>query len=118
MAVYAKRNTSTGFFDLGPPMYVVSEDTSPNATHNPAFELAYWRFGREHASAWMERLGEDVPAAWTEVRENLAPLPMEGGLYAVYEGPWISLVEVRPGHVQLARRPPSQDGGRVKGVLT
>ncbi|KAM5534759.1 hypothetical protein V8D89_011623 [Ganoderma adspersum] len=86
MAVYAKRNESTGFFDLGPPMYVVSEDTSPNATHNPAFELAYWRFGLEHASTWMERLGEEVPEAWIEVRENLAPLPIENGLYAVYEG--------------------------------
>ncbi|KAI0365991.1 hypothetical protein BV20DRAFT_982235 [Pilatotrama ljubarskyi] len=86
MAVYARRNASTGLFDLGPPMYVVSEDTSPNATRNPAFELAYWRFGLEHASTWMERLGEEVPSAWTEVKENLAPLPIEDGLYAVYEG--------------------------------
>ncbi|KAI0659070.1 Six-hairpin glycosidase-like protein [Cubamyces menziesii] len=86
MAVFAKRNASTGFFDLGPPMYVVSEDTSPNATRNPAFELAYWRFGLDHASAWMDRLGEDVPELWTEVKENLAPLPIEDGLYAVYEG--------------------------------
>ena len=86
MAVYAKRNESTGFFDLGPPMYVVSEDTAPNATRNPAFELAYWRFGLGHASTWMERLGEEVPGVWTEVRENLAPLPIEDGLYAVYEG--------------------------------
>ncbi|KAI1798329.1 Six-hairpin glycosidase-like protein, partial [Ganoderma leucocontextum] len=86
MAVYAKCNETTGFFDLGPPMYVVSEDTSPNATHNPAFELAYWRFGLDHASTWMERLGEEVPEVWTEVRDNLAPLPIENGLYAVYEG--------------------------------
>lgn len=86
MAVYAHRNTSTGFFDLGPPMYVVSEDTSPNVTRNPAFELAYWRFGLDHASTWMVRMGEAVPAAWTEVKDNLAPLPIEDGLYAVYEG--------------------------------
>ncbi|KAI0646199.1 Six-hairpin glycosidase-like protein [Trametes meyenii] len=86
MSVYARRNASTGFFDLGPPMYVVSEDTSPNATRNPAFELAYWRFGLDHASTWMMRLGEGVPPAWTEVKENLAPIPIENGLYAVYEG--------------------------------
>ncbi|TBU27369.1 Six-hairpin glycosidase-like protein [Dichomitus squalens] len=86
MEVYATRNESTGLFDLGPPMYVVAEDTAPNATRNPAFELAYWRFGLGHASTWMERLGERVPSAWTEVRENLAPLPIENGLYAVYEG--------------------------------
>ncbi|EIW55858.1 uncharacterized protein TRAVEDRAFT_76470, partial [Trametes versicolor FP-101664 SS1] len=86
MAVYAHRNASTGFFDLGPPMYVVSEDTSPNVTRNPAFELAYWRFGLDYASTWLERMGEAVPAAWTEVKDNLAPLPIEDGLYAVYEG--------------------------------
>ncbi|KAI0777566.1 Six-hairpin glycosidase-like protein [Trametes elegans] len=86
MAAYARRNASTGAFDLGPPMYVVSEDTSPNATRNPAFELAYWRFGLDHASTWVERLGEEVPDAWTEVKDNLAPLPIEDGLYAVYEG--------------------------------
>ncbi|CDO74394.1 hypothetical protein BN946_scf184392.g5 [Trametes cinnabarina] len=86
MSVFAHKNTSTGFFDLGPPMYVVSEDTNPNVTRNPAFELAYWRFGLDHASTWLTRLGEDVPALWTEVKENLAPLPIENGLYAVYEG--------------------------------
>ncbi|KAI8986837.1 Six-hairpin glycosidase-like protein [Trametes punicea] len=86
MSVYARRNTSTGFFDLGPPMYVVSEDTNPNVTRNPAFELAYWRFGLDHARTWMERLGEEVPSIWSEVKDNLAPPPIENGLYAVYEG--------------------------------
>ncbi|OSX62141.1 hypothetical protein POSPLADRAFT_1142659 [Postia placenta MAD-698-R-SB12] len=86
MANYARYNTSTGVHDLGPPMYVVSEDTSPNVTRNPAFELAYWRLGLDLAQAWMERLGEEVPVAWGEVKENLAPLPIEDGLYAVYEG--------------------------------
>ena len=65
----------------------MSEDTGPNATCNLVFELAYWRLGLEHAGVWMERLGsEEVPEAWTEVRDNLAPLPVEDGLYAVYEG--------------------------------
>ncbi|OSD07894.1 hypothetical protein PYCCODRAFT_1381070 [Trametes coccinea BRFM310] len=86
MSVFAHKNASTGFFDLGPPMYVVSEDTNPNVTRNPAFELAYWRFGLDHASTWLTRLGEAVPALWTEVKEDLAPLPVENDLYAVYEG--------------------------------
>ena len=34
----------------------------------------------------MERIGEEVRKAWTEVRDNLAPLPVEDGLYAVCEG--------------------------------
>ena len=86
MAAYSRWNASTRVFDLGPPMYVVSEDTAPNATRNPAFELAYWRFGLAHAAEWVGRLGEDAPPAWGQVREGLAPLPIEGGLYAVYEG--------------------------------
>ena len=34
----------------------------------------------------MERLGEEVPEAWTEVRDKLVPLLIEDGPYAVYEG--------------------------------
>ncbi|KAI0929444.1 hypothetical protein AcV7_005296 [Taiwanofungus camphoratus] len=86
MADYAQHNESTGFYDLGPPMYVVSEDTSPNITRNPAFELAYWRMGLGMAQDWMDRLNEEAPRVWSEVKDNLAPLPVENGLYTVYEG--------------------------------
>ena len=34
----------------------------------------------------MQRLGFAVSSAWEDVKENLAPLPIEDGLYAVYEG--------------------------------
>ncbi|KIK51629.1 hypothetical protein GYMLUDRAFT_392404 [Collybiopsis luxurians FD-317 M1] len=88
MSVFAWFNESTNVYDLGPPMYVVAEDTSPNVTVNPAFELAYWRFGLQLAETWMDKLGEEIPKNWTTVKENLAPLPVgaEDGLYAVYEG--------------------------------
>ncbi|KAJ3532417.1 hypothetical protein NM688_g7426 [Phlebia brevispora] len=86
MSVFAWPNASTGFYDLGPPMYVVSEDTSPNVTMNPAFELAYWRLGLQLAETWMMRLDAKVPEAWVDVKKRLAPLPTEDGLYAVYEG--------------------------------
>ena len=71
IAVCARRNESTGIFDLGPLMYVVSEDAAPNAARIPAFELAYWRYGLACglacAAEWVTRLGKEVPAAWTEV---------------------------------------------------
>ncbi|KIY51551.1 hypothetical protein FISHEDRAFT_36968 [Fistulina hepatica ATCC 64428] len=86
MSVFAWWNTSTGVYDLGPPMYVVSEDTSPNVTRNPSFELAYWRLGFELAEQWLIRLGEDVPRLWIDVKEQLAPLPVYNGTYVVYEG--------------------------------
>ncbi|EKM53248.1 uncharacterized protein PHACADRAFT_259464 [Phanerochaete carnosa HHB-10118-sp] len=86
MTAFAWLNESTGRYDLGPPMYVVAEDTSPNVTRNPAFELAYWKYGLGLAETWMQRLGLVAPSAWNDVKENLAPLPIEDGLYAVYEG--------------------------------
>ncbi|THH17924.1 hypothetical protein EW146_g2969 [Bondarzewia mesenterica] len=104
MAVFAWWNPSTEVYDLGPPMFVVSEDTSPNVTMNPAFELAYWRFGLSIAREWMERLGEEVPAAWTAVRDGLAALPIQDGLYAVYEGideGWWGMPEYTSDHPAL-----------------
>ncbi|KAL2149463.1 hypothetical protein VTH82DRAFT_8114 [Thermothelomyces myriococcoides] len=86
MASYAWRNATTGRYDLGPPMYPVSENTDPMATRNPTFELAYWRFGLDVAARWKERQGKPVPGEWVRVRDGLAPLPMVDGTYAVYEG--------------------------------
>ena len=88
MTAYVWRNATMSVFDLGPPMYVVIEDAGPNVTCNLGFELAYWRLGLEHAGVWMERRprSEEVPEACTEVRNNLTPLPVKDGLYAVYEG--------------------------------
>lgn len=88
MASYAWFNSSTGYYDLGPPMYPVSENTNPNATRNPTFELAYWRFGLDIAVRWKERLNltDSIPEKWTHVRDRLAPLPAVNDTYSVYEG--------------------------------
>ncbi|RDW86732.1 uncharacterized protein DSM5745_03374 [Aspergillus mulundensis] len=83
MVSYAWWNVSTQVYDLGPPMYPSSENTSPNVTYNPTFELAYWRFGLKIASDWKTRLGIPVPESWTRVLENLAPLPIVDGAYAI-----------------------------------
>ncbi|KAF7324665.1 hypothetical protein MKEN_00508000 [Mycena kentingensis (nom. inval.)] len=85
MAAFAWFNDTTGVYDLGPPMYVVSEDNVFTNTLNPAFELAYWRHGLQLAETWMLRLGEAVPRNWTLVREGLAKLPVSNGTYKVYE---------------------------------
>ncbi|KAJ4982928.1 hypothetical protein SVAN01_11595 [Stagonosporopsis vannaccii] len=86
MASYAFFNSSTGVYDLGPPMYPVSENTPPNATVNPTFELAYWRFGLRVASAWKKRQNMTVPDKWTQVHDNLASFPVENDTYVTYEG--------------------------------
>ncbi|KAE8135275.1 Six-hairpin glycosidase-like protein [Aspergillus pseudotamarii] len=83
MVSYAWWNVSTQVYDLGPPMYPSSENTSPNSTYNPTFELAYWRFGLKIASDWKRRQGISVPESWTRVFNNLAPLPIVHGAYSI-----------------------------------
>lgn len=86
LASYAFTDPKTGFSGLGPPVVLVSENTDPKVTHNPAFELGYWRFGLRTAQAWRRRLGLPPNAGWQRVLENLAPLPQQGGAYVLYEG--------------------------------
>lgn len=86
MASFAWYNETTKVFDLGPPIYPVSENTKPNATINPTFELAYWRFGLDIAIRWKERQRKAAPKHWITVRDNLAALPVFNGTYAIYEG--------------------------------
>ncbi|KAH6645795.1 Six-hairpin glycosidase-like protein [Truncatella angustata] len=88
MASFAWWNETTGVYDLGPPTYPVSENTNPNSTVNPAFEIAYWRFGLDIAIQWKERQGLSIPEEWIRVRDNLALLPLtsDSETYAVYEG--------------------------------
>ncbi|OAF99564.1 uncharacterized protein CC84DRAFT_1156457 [Paraphaeosphaeria sporulosa] len=86
MASYAWYNQSTKVYDLGPPMYPVSENTNPNQTVNPTFELAYWRFGLDVAAKWKERQHQVVPASWRTVKDNLASFPIQDNAYVLYEG--------------------------------
>jgi hypothetical protein len=67
-------------------MYPVSENTAPNSTINPTFELAYWRFGLNIAAQWKTRQGLPIPTSWTHVSQNLAPLPIINETYSIYEG--------------------------------
>ncbi|KAF1998188.1 hypothetical protein P154DRAFT_621947 [Amniculicola lignicola CBS 123094] len=87
MASYAGLNAATGYYDLGPPTYGVTENTPPLTTRNLAYELAYWHYSLRIASLWKSRLHLPIPPQWTHVSRNLAPLPTaDDGLYTVYEG--------------------------------
>ena len=46
---------------------------------NPAFELAYWRWGLQTAQMWRERLGLARVPAWDAVAKHLGPLPERDG---------------------------------------
>ena len=86
MAALTHREPATGRFVLAPPLHVVSENVAMDKALNPAFELAYWRFGLRLAQTWRERLGLPREAQWDEVLTHLAPLPEEQGTYVLHEG--------------------------------
>lgn len=86
MVDYAFWNESTGHYDLGPPMYPMSENTDPNATRNTMFEQAYWSFGLDIGNKWKQRQSKPLPHRWKYVRDHLAPLPRDNRTYVIYEG--------------------------------
>ncbi len=73
-------------FVLGPPLKTISENTDAPTAINPAFELAYWRFGLRVAQAWRKRLGLERHPDWDRVLTLLAPLPEAEGRYLLQEG--------------------------------
>ena len=85
MADYAYYEKSNDRYILGPPMFIVSENTKPEITYNPSFELSYWRYGLRTAQKWNERLGLQRVKKWDEVLKKLSPLPQEDGLYVTHE---------------------------------
>ncbi|KAL4805415.1 Six-hairpin glycosidase-like protein [Aspergillus unguis] len=86
LASYAWKNESSGYYDLGPPSYGVTENTPPEETLNLAYEIAYWRYALDAAISWKTKRNLPVPPKWKHVAANLAPPPQVDGLYAVYEG--------------------------------
>jgi hypothetical protein len=85
MADYAYFEKENNRYILGPPIYIVSENTNPETTFNPTFELGYWRFGLRAAQVWRERLGLARDNKWDDVLKKLSPLPQEEGVYITHE---------------------------------
>ncbi len=86
MADYAYFDAKTDRYVLGPPVFIVSENTDPKITINPTFELGYWKFGLRVAQTWKERLSLPRDEKWDDVLNRLSPLPVENGMYVTYEG--------------------------------
>lgn len=85
MASFAWYEKSNNRYILGPPIYIVSENTIPETTFNPSFELGYWRFGLRTAQNWRERLGLERDQKWDDVLKKLSPLPQKDGVYITHE---------------------------------
>jgi len=81
MASMLSFDTKRGQYLLGPPLWIVQEIHDPATSQNPAFELAYWRYGLETAQQWRLRLGLAREAKWDDMLARLAPLPEKDGKY-------------------------------------
>lgn len=86
MADYACYDPKKGTYVLGPPLYIVSENTNMMTTQDPAFELSYWRYGLHTALKWCERLSIPENPQWKEVLANLSLLPVQDGFYVTHDG--------------------------------
>ena len=76
MADYAVKKED-GLYHLDPVM----PPCELGFTYDTLFDLAYWRWALETAQIWQERMGHPRVAKWDDVAYNLAPLPVQDGLY-------------------------------------
>ena len=81
MASYAHWDQKTERYVLGPPLIPAQEIYAPTDAINPAFELAYWRYGLNVAQLWRNRFGLAANPEWQKVLDHLADLPQRDGAY-------------------------------------
>jgi len=81
LASFPYVDEKSGKVRLGPPIIPVQENFDPLSTVDPAFEVAYYRWGIETAQAWRERAGKARRADWDAVLARWPGLAQKDGLY-------------------------------------
>jgi beta-xylosidase len=85
MATMAKFDPKRGQYVLGPPLWIAQEIHDQATSQNPAYEIAYWRWGLETAQRWRVRSGLPREPLWDDVIAKLPPLPVFEGKYTALE---------------------------------
>lgn len=70
---------------LDSPIWIAQEIYTPEASRNPTYELAYWRYGLETAQQWRIRQGLSINEQWQKQLELLSALPVKDGKYVAME---------------------------------
>ena len=73
-----------GSVTLGPPVIPAQERFDAAAVVDPAFELAYFRWGLKTANDWLARLGEAKNEAWTRLIAAIPPPAQADGVYLAH----------------------------------
>ena len=79
MASFVKKRDSA--YHLCHPLIPAQEIFKAIETDDPTYELQYWRYGLTVAQLWRRRLDMPDNEEWKAIIDNLAPLPVAGGLY-------------------------------------
>lgn len=85
MVDFAVYNEERKVYELLGPVIPVQENHDPMITKNPAFEVEYWCFTLKIAAEWARRLGKDVPEAWLQVADGMAPMAVKDGRYLAHD---------------------------------
>lgn len=83
MADYTVPDEQTGIYHLDPVM----PPSEQGITKDAVFDLAYWRWGLSQAQVWRKRMGQEREPLWDKILKNLAPLPIDSGVF-VHSAEW------------------------------
>ena len=100
MADYAVMDEQ-GICHLEPPCIPVQERYDPRETRDPAFEVAYWKFGLEIAVHLTEQIGETPDPLWRKVAAAMADPPVFEGLYIAHAGATDTFTEKLDDHPSM-----------------
>jgi len=85
MASYARYDSATTRYMLGPALIPAQECFDPATTINPSFELVYWKWALQTAQNHRKMLGLPANEKWQQVIDHLSILPVKDGLYLFSE---------------------------------
>ena len=85
MASYARWDSFSQRYVLGPALIPAQERFEPETTINPVFELAYWHWGLKTAQDIRTTLGHEHNKKWQHVIDHLSHLPVANSLYLFTE---------------------------------
>ena len=83
MADYPVMDSETGIYHLDPDM----PPSEQGITRDGVFDLAYWNWGLNQAQVWRERMGLERNPYWDKIINNLAPLPVDSGVF-IHSAEW------------------------------
>lgn len=85
MASYARWDSISNRYVLGPALIPAQECFAPETTMNPAFELAYWHWALSAAQHQRILLGLGINRKWQQVIDHLSLLSIKDSLYLFTE---------------------------------